>query len=230
MKIDYEFYTITDQKSSLGRSDMEVAKALIQGGATVLQYRAKHITAREQLATAIKLRALTESRGVCFIVNDRVDLAVACGADGVHLGQDDLPVSAARLMVGSDLLVGVSTHSLEQARRAEGEGADYIGFGPIYSTQTKENNVPPVGVDLLREVVSRVKIPVVAIGGIKEKHLPELAACGAVNIAVVTALTAAENVEKAAKTMKQKWLQEKSERRKAEQDVRLKSSKKVAFL
>jgi thiamine-phosphate pyrophosphorylase len=230
MKPSYEFYTFTDQKSSLGRSDMEIAKALIQGGATVLQYRAKHIPAREQLATAIKLRALTEARKVCFIVNDRIDLAIACGADGVHLGQDDLPVSAARLMVGSDLIVGVSTHSLEQARRAEADGADYIGCGPVYATQTKENNVAPLGLELLREVMSKVKIPVVAIGGIKERHLGELCACGVKNIAVVTALTAAENVERAAKSLKQLWLQEKADRQKAEQDLRMKTSKKVAFL
>jgi thiamine-phosphate pyrophosphorylase len=230
LKPSYEFYCFTDQKSSLGRSDLDVARALIQGGATALQYRAKVVTAREQLATAIQLRALTEVRGVCFIVNDRVDLAVACGADGVHLGQDDLPVSAARLMVGSDLLVGVSTHTVEQALRAEADGADYIGCGPVYATQTKENNVPPVGVELLREVLVKVKIPVVAIGGIKERHFAELATCGARNIAVVTALTSALEVEKAARSMKQKWLQEKTGRQQAEQELRMKSSRKVAFL
>ena len=234
MKVDYEFYAITDQNSARGRGDEEVARALIQGGATVLQYRAKKVSAREQLRVAIKLRALTQAKGVAFIVNDRIDLAVAVGADGVHLGQDDLPVSAARLMVGEDLIVGVSTHSLEQARRAEADGADYIGCGPIFDTQTKENNVPPVGTGLLQEVLGAVRIPVVAIGGIKEHSLESLARAGARCVAVVTALTGAEDVAAATRSMKEKWAAARQEaareRGREEMEAKVRSVKKVSFL
>jgi thiamine-phosphate pyrophosphorylase len=234
MKLDLTLYCITDQPSSRGRSDDEVARALITGGASVLQYRAKKATAREQLATAIKLRALTHARKVPLIVNDRVDLAVACGADGVHLGQDDLPISAARLMVGEDLVVGVSTHSLEQALRAEHDGADYIGFGPIYPTQTKENNVAPVGIEALAQVLAKVKIPVVAIGGIKAQHLGALASAGAHNLAVVTAFTSADDVAGVVKQFKHQWLEARHEvdhaRERADRDRKVQSSKKVSFL
>jgi len=159
---------------------------------------------------------------------------VACGADGVHLGQDDLPISAARLMVGEDLVVGVSTHTLEQALSAQHDGADYIGFGPIYPTLTKENNVPAVGIEALAQVLAKIKIPVVAIGGIKEPHLEALAAIGARNIAVVTALTGAADVAAATRSLKQRWMDARQEtdhaRERAERDRKVQSSKKVSFL
>lgn len=233
-KISWDLYCITDQASALGRSDEEVAKGLIVGGASVLQYRAKKVSAREQLTTAIRLRALTQAKGVPFIVNDRIDLAVACGADGVHLGQDDLPISAARLMVGHDLIVGVSTHSLEQALHAEADGADYIGFGPIYPTNTKENNVPAVGVEALAEVLRQVKIPVVAIGGIKPDRLSALAEAHAHCLAVVTALTSAKDVAAATRELKQAWLHQRGQireaRQKADRENKVQSAKKVSFL
>jgi thiamine-phosphate pyrophosphorylase len=234
MKLAWGLYCITDQASALGRSDDDIARGLILGGADVLQYRAKKVSAREQLTTAIKLRALTQVKNVPFIVNDRIDLAVACGADGVHLGQDDLPVSAARLMVGQDLIVGISTHTLQQALRAEADGADYIGFGPIFSTQTKENNVPPVGVEALAQVMAQVRIPVVVIGGIKQDHLRSLASAGAHCIAVVTALTSAPDVAETTRTMKAHWtalrhgaLEAKA---RVDREIKVQSAKKVSFL
>ncbi len=231
MKIGWEFYGITDQASAHGRSDEEVAKGLIRGGIDVLQYRAKKVPAREQLATAIRLRALTQAKGLPFIVNDRIDLAVACGADGVHLGQDDLPVSAARLMVGRDLIVGISTHSLDQALRAEAEGADYIGFGPIHPTATKENNVPAVGLEALAQVLAQVRLPVVAIGGIKMGSLEGLAAAGARCVAVVTALTGAEDVAAATHSMRQRWASLLAgEQDRALRGQRVQTVKKVSFL
>jgi thiamine-phosphate pyrophosphorylase len=207
MRFDPSFYCITDQASALGRTDEAVSSRLLKGGATVLQYRAKKVPAREQFRTALKLRALTRAAGVPLIVNDRVDLALACGADGVHLGQDDLPVSLARRLAGNKLKLGVSTHSLAQALEAEREGADYIGFGPVFPTQTKENNVPPVGLRSLAQVCRRVRIPVVAIGGIKAAMLPALASQGARCIAVVTALTGARDVEAAARSYRERWFE-----------------------
>ncbi len=190
----FEFYAITDQRSSGGRTDLEVATGLVAGGCTCLQYRAKKASAKEQWQMAFALRELTRRAGVFFVVNDRVDLALDSEADAVHLGQDDLSLSAARRLAGKRLLVGRSTHSLEQARAAEQEGADYIGYGPLFSTQTKENNVPAVGPESLAPVLRSVSLPVVAIGGIKRDHLPSLAGLGARHIAVVTALTSAPDV------------------------------------
>jgi thiamine-phosphate pyrophosphorylase len=205
----FQFYAITDQASALGRDDAEVALGLLRGGATCLQYRAKKVSARKQWDQAVELRSLALQFGALFIVNDRVDLALDCGADGVHLGQDDLAVASARRlakMAGrQDLIVGVSTHSPDQASQAEADGADYIGFGPLYATQTKENNVPPVGLEPLREVLRFSSIPVVAIGGIKRDRLAELAATGARHCAVVTALTGAADVQAATRDYVNHW-------------------------
>lgn len=193
-----ELYTITDQASARGRTDLEVARGLILGGATCLQYRAKRVSAAEQARVALQLAELCRASGTAFIVNDRLDLALAMGADGLHVGQDDLPLALLRELAAkagrSDLLIGKSTHSLEQALAAEAEGADYIGCGPVYATQTKENNVAAIGVDVLRAVRKAVRMPVVAIGGIKAEQLAAVAITGTEHVAVVTALTGAEEV------------------------------------
>lgn len=201
----FELYAITDQASSHGRDDEAVARALLQGGATCLQYRAKKVPAAEQWPMAQALRRLCRELGRPFVVNDRVDLALDCGADGVHLGQDDAPIAAARRLAGGRLFVGKSTHSLEQALAAEREGADYIGYGPLYATRTKENNVPPVGVQGLGAVLRAVRIPVVAIGGIKPGNLAEVAAQGARHCAVVTHLTGAPDVAAATRDLLGAW-------------------------
>lgn len=194
----FECYAITDQASAQGRDDLTVAAGLIRGGATCLQYRAKKTQALEQWRVAAGLRALTREAGVFFVVNDRLDLALACGADGLHVGQDDLPLPLAREWARKagrpDLVLGRSTHSLEQALAGQGEGADYIGFGPLFATQTKENNVPPVGLAALAEVLALVTVPVVAIGGIKLHNLEQIGATGARHCAIVTALTSAEDI------------------------------------
>lgn len=205
----YELYGITDQPSSRGRDDLSVALDLIAGGVSCLQYRAKKVPAREQWSMAVALRRATLDARIPFIVNDRVDLALDCGADGVHLGQDDLPIASARRLArlaGRDeLLVGRSTHSLEQALAAAAEGADYIGYGPLYATQTKENNVPALGLGQLSQVLQAVAIPVVAIGGIKAAQLGAVAAQGARHCAVVTALTGAEDIRVATRDLLRAW-------------------------
>lgn len=210
----FEFYGITDQASAHGRRDEEIALALLKGGVTCLQYRAKKVSAKEQWDTAVELRRLTLAYGATFIINDRVDLALDCGADGVHLGQDDLPIASARRLAKrmdrEDLIIGRSTHSQDQAAEAEKEGADYIGYGPLYATQTKENNVPPVGVQSLRDVVRWSAIPVVAIGGIKLARLEEVASQGGLHCAVVTALTGAEDVQSTTREHLARWRQAKA--------------------
>jgi thiamine-phosphate pyrophosphorylase len=205
----FQLYGITDQASALGRDDLSVARALLSGGVSCLQYRAKKLSALEQWRTARQLAQLCRDAGLPFIVNDRVDLALDCGADGVHLGQDDAPIALARRLAaqaGRALLVGKSTHSLQQALDAQAEGADYIGYGPLYATQTKENNVPPVGVESLGPVIEALSIPVVAIGGIKPAQLAAVAAQGARHCAVVTHLTGAADIAAAARELKQAWL------------------------
>jgi thiamine-phosphate pyrophosphorylase len=205
----FQCYAITDQSSALGRGDLQVARALLAGGSSCLQYRAKKLSALEQWRVASALRELTREAGALFIVNDRVDLALDCGADGVHLGQDDLPLAVARALAARagrpDLIVGRSTHSLAQAIQAEREGADYIGYGPLFATQTKENNVAPVGPESLVPVLAAVSLPVVAIGGIKLGHLESLAALGARHCAIVTALTSAPDVAQAAREHWSLW-------------------------
>jgi thiamine-phosphate pyrophosphorylase len=205
----FELYGITDQASARGRDDREVARALIAGGVTCLQYRAKKVSALEQWRTAKDLASICRRADVTFIVNDRVDLALEVGADGVHLGQDDLPLEAARRLAAAAgrpaLLIGRSTHTLEQALQAQREGADYIGYGPLYATQTKENNVPPVGVESLGAVLAAVAIPVVAIGGIKPAQLQAVAAQGARHCAVVTWLTGADDITTATRNLMDVW-------------------------
>lgn len=202
-------YAITDQASAQGRDDLAVAVGLLAGGSTCLQYRAKKVDAREQWRVASRLRGLAREAGALFIVNDRVDLALACGADGVHLGQDDLPPAAARALARSagrpDLIIGLSTHSLGQALAAQDDGVDYIGCGPLWATQTKENNVPPLGLETLETVLGAVGMPVVAIGGIKLQHLDALARCGARHCAIVTALTSAADIAAAAAEHWGRW-------------------------
>ncbi|HHW45129.1 MAG TPA: thiamine phosphate synthase [Desulfotomaculum sp.] len=200
-RIDCSLYVITGDKFGHGRPIVEVAVAAIDGGATVLQLREKDFTSRQLVDVGHQLRHLTRQRGVTFIVNDRVDIALAVDADGVHLGQDDLPVGMARRILGPGKIIGISTHSLEQALEAQRQGADYIGVGPVYETHTKDDVLPPVGVDLVRQVSARVSIPKVAIGGIKAHNVAEVMKAGADGVAVVTAVWAAGDVSGAAREL-----------------------------
>lgn len=138
--------------------------------------------------TAKRLRRMTAEQGAVLIINDQIDLALAVKADGVHLGQDDLPLWIARKMLGNEAIVGISTHTLEEAMRAESEGADYIGFGPIFQTQTKEDARSAVGINAMAEVKRKVRIPIYAIGGIQRSRLSEVITAGADGVAVISAL------------------------------------------
>ncbi|MBE3585433.1 MAG: thiamine phosphate synthase [Thermoanaerobacter sp.] len=201
-RVDYSLYVITGDKFSRGRPLVEVVRAAIEGGATVIQLREKDFTARQLVDAGHQLRRLTREKGVTFIVNDRVDIALAVEADGVHLGQDDLPVGMARKILGPGKIIGVSTHSVEQAMEAQRQGADYIGVGPVFETRTKDDVQAPVGVDLVRQVASVVSIPKVAIGGIKAYNVEEVIAAGADGVAVITAVVAAEDISGAARELR----------------------------
>ena len=189
-------YGITAEKFSSGRSNIEVARQMIAGGIGIIQYREKrpHKSFGEMLAECRALRALTREAGVLFIINDYPDIAQLVDADGVHVGQDDFPVPEVRRLLGPDKLIGLSTHGPEQAAAAVAAGADYIGVGPIYSTQTKDDVCAPVGLGYLDHVVKHSSLPFVAIGGIKEHNLGEVLAYGATTVCLVTEIVGADDI------------------------------------
>ena len=186
-------YAIVDAAQTGGRPLAEVVDAMLAGGVAVLQLRVKDGPAGEFLRMALDTRERTERAGCLFIVNDRVDIALAAGADGVHLGQDDLPLEAARPLMG-DRLIGISTHSVEQAEEAERGGADYIGFGPMFPTRTKETGYASRGPAMLRSVRSRVRLPIVAIGGITAGNVAQTWGSGADAAAMISYLTRGEDI------------------------------------
>ena len=186
-------YAIADPGPS-GADVVELAARILAGGARILQLRWKDASTAELVAAARACRALTRRHGALFFVNDRADVALASEADGVHLGQTDLPIRAARRLVGAERWIGVSTHDPGQARAAEAGGADYIGFGAIFETRTKAGATAPQGLARLREVRTAVALPIVAIGGIDVERAREVIAAGADAVAMISALAAATDV------------------------------------
>lgn len=164
----------------------EIATQLMEAGVRLLQYRAKNLAAGEMLRTATEIAKIARQHGAKFFVNDRPDVAYLAGADGVHVGQDDLSVENARAIVGQDRWVGVSTHNQEQFERAVATSADYVAIGPIFATTSKANPDPVVGTDLLRRLRPLTKKPIVAIGGIRLQHAAEVIKAGADSVAVIS--------------------------------------------
>ena len=187
---DWQLYVIVDRAVLGTRDPVEVASAAIRGGADVIQLRDKTGSDRRQLETARRLLPLTRAAGVPLIINDRPDLAYISDADGVHLGQDDLPIQETRRLLGPDKLIGRSTHNLDQALAAHAEGANYIGVGPIFPTPTKPD-YGSVGTELIKEVAPRIHLPFVCIGGIDPGNLEQILEAGAGCVAVVRAVCAA---------------------------------------
>lgn len=188
-----DIYPVTCQRLSNGRSDLEVLEGLIDGEAKIVQLREKDLPQRDFFRLAEAFRKRTAEAGMLLIINDRVDVAIACGADGVHLGQQDFPVPAAR-KIAPDLLIGVSTHNPEQARRAQDEGADYVNIGPIFRTDTKEGAENFLGPEAIIRMAPLLRIPFTVMGGIKKTNLGQVLEAGATKIAVVTALTRAPDI------------------------------------
>jgi thiamine-phosphate pyrophosphorylase len=186
-------YAILDPEQARGRSIEEALDELLRAGIKILQLRAKAMPARDFLDLARTVRQRTLAHGCRFIVNDRADVALACDADGVHLGQDDLPLHAARRLLPTKI-IGISTHDRSQAKQAEEGGADYIGFGPIYGTATKETGYSARGPAMLRELRGIVAIPIVAIGGINEGNVSEVWAAGADSAAIISDILGAEHI------------------------------------
>jgi thiamine-phosphate pyrophosphorylase len=181
-------YAIVDPQDS-GRSPLALAAAYLAGGARLLQLRLKAAGARELYETALALRGVTRAVGARLVVNDRPDVAAAVDADGVHVGQTDVPVAVARRVVGPARWIGVSTHDVEEATRAVADGADYLGVGPVYATTSKTGALPARGLALVRAVRGLTRIPLVAIGGITAETVADVLAAGADAVAVIGTLT-----------------------------------------
>lgn len=193
--LNTDLYCITAEKYSNGKDNIQVVKELLKAGIKIIQYREKEKAMIEKYKECKEIRKLTEKFGVTFIVNDNVDLAMAVKADGVHIGQKDIPIEVVRGLVGDDMIIGLSTHSPEQAEDAAARGADYIGVGPIFATSTKEDVCAPVGLKYLEYVVKNINLPFVAIGGIKEENVSSVSESGAKCICLVTEIVGAENIE-----------------------------------
>jgi len=193
-------YVIVDQQMTIGRPLVEVAKAAIAGGASVIQYREKKAGKGLMLAMARELKEVCAASNVLFIVNDHVDVAIAAHADGVHVGQKDLPAAVAREMLPLGMILGCSTAVVAEARKAELDGADYVGVGAMFPTATKDDS-RPAGPDILREVKNAVRLPVIAIGGINEGNVRQVVDAGADGVAVISAVVSAPDVAKAARRL-----------------------------
>jgi thiamine-phosphate pyrophosphorylase len=193
-------YLVTSQALSTGRSTVEIVRAALAGGVKLIQLREKDMPLREYVKLAEQVRAMTASAGCLLMINDRVDVALAVGADGVHLGQDDFPIPAARRLA-PELIIGASTHTVEEALLAQNEGASYINIGPIYPTGTKVWEGAYLGLEGLRTIAAVARVPFTVMGGIKQSHFPGLIQTGARIIALVTAVTAAPDPEAATRAL-----------------------------
>lgn len=200
---DVRLYCFSPGDFVMGRDPVEMIAAQIRGGADVIQLREKNMPKRQALALGLAIRKLTAQGGVLFIVNDDLDLALILEADGVHLGQDDIPIQYARPLL-KDRIIGISTHSLDQAREAIDSGADYIGIGPAFKTETKIKADPVVGVDLILEVQELSPVPVIAIGGIGEKNIGLLVNKGIQRVAIISDILSSEDIEAKTRALKER--------------------------
>ena len=193
MSFDGDLYVVTDRQLTGGRPLRLVVEAALRGGARIVQLREKDLPPRELYPLALEMRQLTQAYGARLLINDRIDVALAVNADGVHLTTTSLPASIARQVLGPGRLIGVSTHTRAEAQAAAEEGADIIVFGPVFYTPSKAPYGQPVGLDALRAVRAAVKAPILAIGGIKLANLDQVLAAGADGIAVISAIISADD-------------------------------------
>jgi thiamine-phosphate pyrophosphorylase len=190
----YDLYVITDEAIAGGLTHEEIAQRAIAGGADVIQLRDKTCGCRELCRIGRALRTITMKTGTLFLVNDRLDVALACGADGVHLGQDDIRVDVARQIAPTGFIIGVSVGTVDEAVRAEEEGADYIAISPVFSTASKDDAGPGRGLDVVREIRRSVSVPVIAIGGINLDNVREVIRAGADGVAVISAVVGSRDI------------------------------------
>lgn len=200
MPVDFTLYLITDRKQ-ITMPLPEAVQLALQGGVRAIQLRERDLPVRELLSLAMEVRRITREFNARLFINDRVDVAVAADADGVHLGHQSMPTSAVRKLVGAKMLIGTSTHTLEEARVAEAEGADLITFGPIYETPSKVKLGVPVGTEALRSVKKFVSIPIFALGGIRERNISDVMGAGAFGVSMISGIFGAEDMQRAAQNI-----------------------------
>ncbi len=191
--VDFNLYLITDRRQVPGGDLVKAVRAALAGGVRAVQLREKDLPARDLLALARQLRALTRGFGAQLLINDRLDVALAAEADGVHLAGGSLPVAEARALLGPDRLIGVSTHHRAEVASAAGQGADFVTFGPVYHTPSKARYGSPVGLDRLREACAACPLPVFALGGVKHDRIADILNCGTHGIAMISAILACED-------------------------------------
>lgn len=200
-KIDYSLYLVTDRNILKDRNLKYEVENAIKGGVTLVQLREKECSGKDFLKYAIEVKEITDKYNVPLIINDRVDIALAIDAAGVHVGQNDIPAKVVRELIGKNKVLGISASNLEEAKKAVEDGADYLGVGAIYSTSTKKD-AKNVKLNMLKEIRDNIKIPIVAIGGIDKNNAKEVIECNIDGIAVVSAILSENDIELAAKNLK----------------------------
>lgn len=201
MELDYSLYLVTDRNVLKGKPLYEAVEQAILGGVTLVQLREKDASTREFYNQALELKKITETYNIPLIINDRLDIAQAVDAEGVHLGQSDMPLIAARNILGKNKIIGISVGNVEEALEAEKNGADYVGIGTIFFTGTKKDIDIPIGIEGLRSVYNSINIPAVAIGGINENNFREVLSTGIDGISIVSAILGKSDIKAAAKAL-----------------------------
>jgi thiamine-phosphate pyrophosphorylase len=209
MMFDYSLYLVTDRTLSLGRSNFEIIEAAIAGGATIVQLREKQLNARDFYGEGLKIRDFLKTRRIPFIINDRIDIALALDADGVHIGQDDLPLDVARKTLGRAKIIGVSVRSADEARAAEAGGADYLGLSPIFVTATKPELTSQIGIEGIPPIRQAVSIPLVGIGSMNETNAYDAVSAGLDGVAVVSGIVSQKDIASAARRIKKEVMRAK---------------------
>jgi thiamine-phosphate pyrophosphorylase len=204
--IDYSLYLVTDRKLSLGRSTVEVVRAAVEGGVTAVQLREKELDSRGFYREALEVREFLKDRNIPLIINDRIDIALAVGADGVHLGQEDLPVPVARAILGPGRIIGASVFTPAEAEQAEALGADYLGLSPVFVTATKPELTDQIGLEGIGIIRKATRLPIVGIGSMNETNAFSVIRAGLDGIAVVSAICSRPDVRAAAETLKREIL------------------------
>ena len=199
--IDYSIYLITDHDCLKGRDFLQCIEAALRGGVTLVQLREKSVSGRLFLERALAVKSLCDKYNVPLLINDRIDIALACKAQGVHLGQEDIPLAAARELLGDKAIIGISAHTLEEARLADLEGADYLGVGAVFPTSTKED-ASEVGLERLKQLRTITKLPLVGIGGVNVLNYAKVLAAGAQGAAIISGILGADDIENEVRKIK----------------------------
>ena len=200
--IDYSVYLVTDRRNKTDEEFLNIIEEAIKGGTTVVQLREKTASTKEFYDLALRVKEITSRYGVPLLINDRIDIALAIDSEGVHIGQDDMPADIAREIIGEDKILGVSASTVEEAKKAEIDSADYIGSGAVFPTSTKDD-ADSVSKEELKEIVDSIDIPVVAIGGITVENASSLKSSGIAGFSVVSAIMSAEDPKEASKKLKE---------------------------